>query len=178
MLKKIGAWFTGIFGLGCAMFTTMAVFDLINGSDTTKPGVLAGLLVFFGGLTAISAYTTRKLLAAAREDAVREREQADAPWPHQQFDHRVEPSPAVAVDIALEVKILQLAKAAQGRVTPAEVAIACTVSLDQAAAELDRLVARGHAELLVTDTGDTVYELKGIMSAQEKQHAEGVLAER
>ena len=52
MWKKLIGVASGALALGSAMFTAMAITDLIGGNSGTETGVLVGLLVFFGGLTA------------------------------------------------------------------------------------------------------------------------------
>lgn len=162
MLKKLAGVCTALLALGSAVFACAAIGDLVGGTSATPTGVLVGLLVFFSGTTALGGWGANKLLRSERK----------AQEPLAQA-HAVDGGEKV--DIALEVKVLQLAKANGGRVTPAEVALACGVSLDQATAELDGLVARSYAELLVSDGGDVVYDIKGIMSAKEKAAAEEVL---
>lgn len=158
-MRKLLAALSGFFSLGSAMFFTMFVIDLIGGGSDTAPGVLAGLVIFFGGLTASSGYAAWRMWttkgAAARTGYAASR-------------------PA-GVDIALEARVLALAARENGRVTVAEVAVACAVTLAQAEAVLDGLAQRGHANMHVTDDGQRVYVVGGFLSDAQKQEAQDIV---
>ena len=162
MLKKIAGWCMGLLSLGCAMFFTIALSDVIIGNPKTPFGVSLGLVVFFGGLTLATGTGALRLLRA------RKAPQTTAPAPPVEG--------GIPIDISLEAQILKLAAAHDGKVTPAEVALACGVSLDAASAALDGLVARGHADLHVTSDGEAVHVLKGIVTRAEKAASQDVLA--
>lgn len=168
MRKFFGAALS-VLALGSAAFFVMAVSDLLTGgSPETGAGVLAGLAVFFGGLTATTGVSAWKLLTskgvAARQAT-----------PQRAADERSVQTEGI--DIQLESQILALAaqETARGRVTVAEVATRCAVSLDQAERALDGLTQRGHADLHITDNGDRVYVVRGFLSAEEKQKAVDVV---
>lgn len=142
-----------VLGLGCAAFFVMAVGDLLTGgSPETGASVLAGLAVFFGGLTAVTGFGAVRLLTTAGAQG---RTPTEAHGP--------------VVDIALEARVLALAAESAGRLTVAEVAIGCAVSLADAERALDALTQRGHADLEVTAAGDAVYVVRGLLSAEEKR---------
>lgn len=158
MRKFLGGLYSTL-ALGSAMFFTMFAVDLVTGGNPdTSPGVLAGLVVFFGCLAISSGYGAFRMLttkgAAAR-----------AP------DVVAEPS----IDIALEARVLALAAQSKGRVTIAEVAVACAVSLEDAENALDELAQRGHANMHITDDGQRVYVLEGFLSDAQKQEAQDIV---
>lgn len=167
MVLKIIGVFSGVAALGSAMFTAMAISDLIIGGSGTETGVLVGLLVFFGGLTAATGYGAVRLLRGA------------APVPAATASAAANPSSAagagLAVDIELEARVLAYAAQQAGRVTAAEIAVACGVPIDAAAAALDGLVARAHADLQVSEDGAPVYVIAGFLSREEKERAEAIL---
>jgi hypothetical protein len=74
-------------------------------------------------------------------------------------------------DAERERRILQFAEAEHGRVTVAEVATHCGVTVAQAKADLDRLVQQQVAELQVTERGVLVYVFPGFLSDDEKKSA-------
>jgi hypothetical protein len=159
-MRKFLGLLSGMFSLGSAMFFTVFAIDLVTGGrPETGTGVLAGLVVFFGGLmvtSGVSAFrmlTTKGVSARAPEVA----------------------APAAGIDISLEQRILALAAPAQGRLTVAEVAVGCAVSLAEAEAALDGLARRGHADMHVTDDGQRVYVVAGFLTAAEKQEAQDVV---
>jgi hypothetical protein len=122
--------------------------------------VLVGLVVFFGGLTAFSGIGAARLLRSGPARATTTTGAAPAVVT------------VAGIDIALEARILELAAEHAGRVTATEVALGCGVSIDAAAAALDQLCVRGHADLAVTPDGAAVYVVKGFLSDHEKQQAE------
>jgi hypothetical protein len=167
MLRKaLGAGLT-LLALGCATFFVFAVGDLVTGgSPETGAGVLAGLAVFFGGLTATTGFGAWRLLTT-RGTAARSAETAAV--------ERARAGTDIGVDIDLEARVLAHAAKHEGRVTVAEVAVACAVSLDRAERALDQLTHRGHADLHITADGDRVYVVKGFLSDAEKQQAQDVV---
>jgi len=163
MLKKALGVVGGVFALGCTTMTVVAIGDLIGGGSATSNSVLVGLVVFFGGLTAFSGIGAARLL----------RSPAAATTTTTTMGSTVPPVVNVAgIDIALEARILGMAAQHAGRVTATEVALGCGVSMDAAAAALDQLCVRGHADLAVTPDGAAVYIVKGFLSDHEKQQAE------
>lgn len=161
MRKLLGAM-SGLLSLGSATFFTMFAIDLVTGGNPeTGAGVLAGLVVFFAGLTVSSGFAAYRMLATKGAAA---RARAD-----------VSLEPSVPADIAIEQRLLALAAQAKGRVTIAEVALSCAVSLEVAEQALDALVQRGHANMNITDEGDRVYVIAGFLSEQEKEQARDVV---
>jgi hypothetical protein len=162
MLKKALGVMSGVFALGCTTMTVVAIGDLIGGGSATSNSVLVGLVVFFGGLTAFSGIGAARLLRSPASATTTTTMGSTVP-----------PVVNVAgIDIALEARILGMAAQHAGRVTATEVALGCGVSMDAAAAALDQLCVRGHADLAVTPDGAAVYVVKGFLSDHEKQQAE------
>lgn len=159
MRKFLGGLYSTL-ALGSAMFFTMFAVDLVTGGNPdTTPSVLAGLVIFFGGLAISSGYGAWRMLTtkgarARAPDAV---------------------APPSGIDIALEARVLALAAKSNGRVTIAEVAVACAVPLEQAEKALDELAQRGHANMHITDDGQRVYVLEGFLSDAQKQEAQDIV---
>lgn len=121
------------------------VGDLLGrGDGETEPGILVALVIFFIGTAAGGVFLVR---ANLRQPGA-------------------SPRPANA-----QQRILQMAAVEQGRLTVPEVAAACQLSLDQAKAELDRLVVQEAASMEVTEDGVLVYHLHGFLSDEEKAAA-------
>ena len=167
MLRKLLGFVSGVLALGSSMFVVMAIADLL-GASTTEPGVLLGLVVFFGGLTALTGWSAVRLLREPRALAAATTTTATSTTTTSRATTH-------GIDIALEAQILALAARSAGRITATEIAIGCQVSLDAASRALDLLCARGHADLAVTPDGDTVYVIKGFISVQEKALAEALV---
>lgn len=167
MLRKLLGFVSGVLALGSSMFVVMAIADLL-GASTTEPGVLLGLVVFFGGLTALTGWSAVRLLREPRALAAATTTTATSTTTTSRATTH-------GIDIALEAQILALAARSAGRITATEIAIGCQVSLDAAGRALDLLCARGHADLAVTPDGDTVYVIKGFISVQEKALAEALV---
>jgi hypothetical protein len=166
--KLLGTALTFL-AFGCAAFFVAAVGDLITGgSPETSAGVLAGLAVFFGGLAATTGFGAWRLFTTKGTSARAASLSANAA-------SASTASPGKGIDIDLEARVLALAAQHDGRVTVAEVAVACGVSLDRAEAALDLLTQRGHADLHITSDADRVYVLRGFLSDEEKQQAEDVV---
>jgi len=169
MLRKLLGFVSGVLALGSSMFVVMAIADLL-GASTTEPGVLLGLVVFFGGLTALTGWSAVRLLREPRALAA-----ATTTTATSTATTTTSRATTHGIDIALEAQILALAARSAGRITATEIAIGCQVSLDAASRALDLLCARGHADLAVTPDGDTVYVIKGFISVQEKALAEALV---
>jgi hypothetical protein len=165
MVRKALGFVSGFFSLCCSFFVVAAIGDLVQGDPKHGAGVVAGLLVFFSGLMALTGFTAARLL----------RSPATTTSTTQEGSTTAMATAGPPVDIALETRVLGLASRAVGRVTAAEVAVACGVGIDAATACLDGLVTRGHAELAVADDGSTVYLVKGFLSAAQKEAAEEVV---
>ena len=68
-----------------------------------------------------------------------------------------------------ERMLLNLLKSMGGRGTPTEIAAGSSFSAEEAKDELDLLCEKGLAELQVTDGGNLVYTLLGVLSDAEKR---------
>ncbi len=176
MWKKLVGVASGALALGSAMFTAMAITDLIGGNSGTETGVLVGLLVFFGGLTAATGYGALRLLRDAPPPPATTSATAATAGAAQATAASTPAGPGV--DIALEARILAYASQRAGRVTAAEIAVACGVPIDVASAALDGLAVRGHADLQVSPDGATVYVIAGFLSQEEKERAEAIVTSR
>lgn len=135
MLRKVlricaGA---GCFFLGslCLLFFLAAAHDLIVGDSETKADVLGGLFVFFGLLSLGSFIGTffsfRPFLVGEKRSSA---------------EH--------------EYRILSFAKASGGRVTLADAALNCRLSLDTTRELLDSMSTRGINQVEFVD-GTVVY---------------------
>lgn len=132
---------------GGGMFVVMAIADLLGaGARDTETGVAVALLVLFSGVGYGGALLFRSGRRSARLAA---RAGAEA----------------------LERRVLDFARAHDGRVTLAEVAEACDVPVTEAKALLDALTKQGVADLTMTDQGILVYRFSGFLSAAEKAKA-------
>jgi hypothetical protein len=130
-----------------------SALDLIRGNSTTKPDVLAFLLLFFS-VTLVAGLAL--VWSSARAAPVR-----PAPAPPAATSHPSSP----------EQRILRYAAAERGRVTVAEAAAHCDLDLEGAKRELDRLVVQDAASLEVTDDGVLVYVIRGFLSDDQKRAA-------
>jgi hypothetical protein len=63
----------------------------------------------------------------------------------------------------VERVILKLARDNKGVLTPSEVALAASISIDEAKKDLDSLVSKGFAEIRVRKTGTLVYTIPEMM---------------
>jgi hypothetical protein len=148
-MRKVLAVISGLLALTSLLFVFAALDDLIGGDSDTGTGILIGLLIFFGGVT-----------AAFGAGAV-------ALWRKKAFD------PATA-----EATVLQLAAQRGGLLTVAEVAIGLQVPLLAAKEALDHLVVHGAAETRVSEGGELVYAVRGLLTAADKAGAAGLLEPR
>jgi predicted transcriptional regulator len=128
----MGKKLIGLFGVLVTLFSLFFVFaaigDLIFGSKTgTSVGVLLGLLVFFSGTSFCGILLARQGFKKGGSNL--EQEQI----------------------------ILALAKTAKGRLTVAEVALRCNLSIEDSQAILDKFAAQGVANLQFTDEGNSIY---------------------
>jgi hypothetical protein len=134
-----------LFSLFCVI---AAIGDLASGKE--EPGIMIGLMVFFGG-TAYGGYRLlRHGFARAGATAAldpREREQ----------------------------RVLVLASSAKGRLTVAEVALLPGFDIDSARETLDRLCQKDVAVHAVSDGGAMVYVFDGLLPG-EKETAQNPLA--
>jgi hypothetical protein len=136
-------------------FVAMAVVEAASGGDGhTSRGVYAFIVVFFSAV----AFGGLRL------------------W---QAPSRVSPQ-RVSLELTafdVEQRILAAAARSGGRVTVGEVALACRVPIARAKDTLDRMVLAGAAELLLTDGGDPVYRIAGLLAAAERDAATDPLAD-
>jgi hypothetical protein len=72
---------------------------------------------------------------------------------------------------SLERIILRTAKANRGAVTPAEIALAANIPLDDGKAALEKLVGQGYADLRVRKNGQMVYVFPEFLSDEEQFEA-------
>ena len=72
-------------------------------------------------------------------------------------------------EVDISQTVLRVARSHRGRVTPAEVAAEVKVSIDDARAELDRLVEQNYCQQIVGSTGLMVYFFPEFESASAKQ---------
>jgi hypothetical protein len=139
--------FIGILGIGTSLISTFfvvaALVDLIHGDGKTAPSVLAGLFVFFLGVTILGGWLAKKNLSS-------------------------KPEAPVISDFEQEQRILALANANQGRVTVSEVALHCHLSIADSKTALDRMAAEGVAALQIADDGSFIYAFIGLLPANEK----------
>jgi hypothetical protein len=137
-----------------AAFVAMSVVEAAGGGDGhTSLGVYAFIVVFFSAV----AFGGLRLWQASRVSPRRVSLELTA------FD--------------VEQRILAAAARSDGRVTIGEVAMACRVPIARAKETLERMVLAGAAELLLTDGGDPVYRIAGLLAAAEKDAATDPLAD-
>ena len=169
MFRKIAGWLTGLVSLFSALCFLQSMGDLLGSTGIETPGTLLGLMVFFGGVTAATAFGAYRLITSGGAKARTTAATATV------TTATALASGGVQVDIALEARILALAAKSSGRVTVTEVAIGCAVPLADAERALDTLAQRGHADLEVTADGESVYAVRGFLSAEEKREAVDVV---
>ena len=139
-----------LFSLFCVI---AAIGDLASGKE--EPGIMIGLMVFFGG----TAYGGYRLLRDAGVDA--EPTEAGATAALDPREH--------------EQRVLALASSAKGRLTVAEVALLPGFDVDSARETLDRLCQKDVAVHAVSDGGAMVYVFDGLLPG-EKETAQNPLA--
>jgi hypothetical protein len=139
-------------------FVAMAIGDLATGGDGhTTTGVYAGLIVFFGAL----AFGGWRIWASAGAPAAA-------------LGQRVTVQPSA---FEVEQRILGVAARTGGRVTIGEVAVVCQLPIAVAKQTLESMVTAGAAEMLLTEGGDPVYRIGGMLDAAEKEAATDPLAD-
>ena len=165
----------GCVGVGIALFGglffVMFLVDLLNGGDgKTAPGVLAGLVVFFGGMLAVGVYLAwwmfnKKPAPAAAHGAGRPG--TGIPNPPQS----PQSAPSPETDEERERLVLRFAEHERGRVTIPEVATHCNMTIADSKTALDRLVLLEVAQIQVTQSGVLVYVFPGFLSDEDKAKA-------
>jgi hypothetical protein len=161
----------GIFGaIGIAIalvsgfFVAAAVVESATGGDgKTSPGVYAGLIIFFGGLFLMGAYLAWRMLRPRGASSGA----SGASGSGQTFGWPAS-SPS---DADRERRVLRIAEQEKGRVTVAEVATHCDMTIAEAKATLDRLVLQQAATIQATKAGVLVYVFPGFLSDEEKSSA-------
>ncbi|MCC7369446.1 MAG: hypothetical protein IT306_13545 [Chloroflexi bacterium] len=156
--------------VGCLFFVAASVVELATGGDgKTSPAVYAGLLVFFGGMAAVSGFGAWKLYRSRPAASGAARPGAGGTGGGYGYGGPPEP-PRTAEE--REQRVLDLARAQRGRVTLPEVASACDMTVTDSKETLDTMVLQGIAELRVTETGVLVYVFPGFLSDEEKRGAQ------
>lgn len=143
--KLLGALGVGVL-LVSLLFLALFVGQLFGESETERP-VLVALVVFFAGTAVAGGLLARSGL-------------------------RQPPPGPQLTDFDREQRILDRARALGGRVTVAEIAADCDLSLEDSKRLLDRFAVAGAAEVLVTDDGIMVYDFPGFVSKEQKARAD------
>jgi hypothetical protein len=142
-----------------AFFVAAALVESASGGDgKTSPGVYAGLIVFFGGTFVGGAYLVWYMLRKRAGGGTGAGE--------------AQPAPAPRSDADRERQVLRFAEAEHGRVTIAEVAAHCDMTIAEAKVALDRLVTAQAASIQVTSAGVLVYVFPGFLSDDDKSRAQ------
>jgi hypothetical protein len=172
----------GIFiALFCGLFAVMFTVEAATGGDgKTSPGVYAGLIVFFAGGFVVGAYLAWRMFRSrppasgtTRPDARHPGRGTRSARPTPAAES-AEPAaePAAAPAASPENRVLRFAEKEHGRVTIAEVAARCDLTVSEAKAILDGFVVQEVAALHVTDGGVLVYVFAGFLSDEDKARAE------
>ena len=76
---------------------------------------------------------------------------------------------------AMETTILKLARQYKGRLTPVELAVNSSLSLEDAEKVLEEIVRKGYANMTVADTGTIIYEFPGFLQfdASDDEYLKG-----
>jgi len=82
------------------------------------------------------------------------------------------PAPSLDPEKSLENTILRLARKFQGKLTPLELAANSSLSLDEADKALENIVRKGYANMIVTDSGNIVYEFAGFLEFDSTSSSE------
>jgi hypothetical protein len=165
ILIAVGA----LIALCSAGLVITAVVEVASGRDgKTSPGVYAGLIVFFLGGTLVGAFMIW-LAVRSRPDG-----RVSQPGPSMIYPTVGQTSDGAGQggDVDRERRILQFAEKENGRVTVAEVAAHCEMTVAQAKTDLDRMVVQQVAQILVTERGVLVYVFPGFLSDREKASAQ------
>lgn len=160
-----------------ALFFVLFISEWSSGGDgETKPGVYAGLIVFFGGLMAAGAYLAWRMLrprpttsGAARPGTGPAGSARRSAGARGSDPSALAPPPANAAE--RERRVLRLVEQEHGRVTIPEVASRCSMTIEESKTELDRLVLHQVAEIQVTANGVLVYVFPGFLSDKDKASA-------
>lgn len=74
----------------------------------------------------------------------------------------------------LENKILRLAKKRNGSLTPLELAMETSLSVEEAKQQLESWANQGVVTIKISESGALIYHFTGMVSEQERQSAQGV----
>lgn len=116
-------------------FIGMAIHDLVGGGGKTAPGVLVGIALFFGGVTAGGVALVRSARAAG--------------------------GPSLPAE-SLEVLALQTATAMGGTLGAAQLAAAAGVPFAKARAALEQLHRQGACQLVIETSGAELYRFPDV----------------
>ena len=136
-----------IFIIVGAAFVASAVSDLISGKSNSTTSGLVAVVVLLSGLSVSGGLLVRRNL-------------------------RQSPSAVPRTAAEREQAVLSLAESKHGRLTVAEVAADCHLSLDDGKKALDTFVLQGAAEMLISHGGVLVYSFPGFLSDDAKAEAE------
>jgi hypothetical protein len=141
----------GWIGIALVLFSLFmvatAIVEILGGGDgKTQPSVYAGLIVFFTGTGVVGAWLI---------------------W----TNFRKRRARPVSAPVDRDQCILDLARSAHGRVTVAEVASHCDLTLDESKKALDQFAVHDVAEVYVSADGVMVYCFPGFMSDEETRRA-------
>ncbi|TAD99926.1 MAG: hypothetical protein EAZ97_07460 [Bacteroidetes bacterium] len=87
----------------------------------------------------------------------------------------VKKSAAKRIQTLNEKMILKLAAQTGGVVTPAEVAVATSLSLTDSQKILENLQSGGFLDMKITPKGDILYQVRGLLNDRDRNNAEDVL---
>jgi hypothetical protein len=148
-LMKIFLGILGGFTLLVSLFMiSAAIGDLVSGDEA--PGIMIGLMAFFGG----TGYGGYRLMRHGFGKA----------------------GALPAIDVGeREQRVLALASRSHGRLTVAEVALLPGFDVDSARETLDRLCHKEVARHMVSDAGAMVYAFDGLLPG-DKETAQDPLA--
>lgn len=156
----LGAIGIGIVLIGAFSVVAAVVEAATGGDGKTTPGQYVFLTVAFAGMLLGGAYLTwRMFRPRAGVGGVGGTGPAGVGRPQP-------PS-----DADRERQVLRFAEQAHGRVTVAEVAAGCDMTMPEARAALDRLVLQDAAIIQVSPGGVVVYAITGFLSDEEKANA-------
>ncbi|MGE3272543.1 MAG: hypothetical protein AB7P40_27625 [Chloroflexota bacterium] len=162
-------------GIGMALFSAFfvvtAAVELATGTwGDTSPGVLAGILVLFGGMLLAGLFLTWQMVKGrpASPSAGRPGTPGPSGFPPPPTGAPWNPQPAARNS---ELLVLRFAESEHGRVTLPEVAANCDLSIADAKSTLESLVLQQAATINVTQSGVLVYVFPGFLSDDDKASA-------
>jgi hypothetical protein len=127
------------------------------------------LWLLTGGLFVVGSIYDFFTLAGQVRDANLKHELAElrarhpaGQWRNVTNEGRWEPKDSV------EWIILKTAKEKKGIISPAEVALAANISIDEAKKELDTMLSKGYAEMRVRKSGTIVYTIPELMDGDSE----------